>query len=311
MGYVHKPRCGTLQFWPRSRAERIYPKISEWYGTGLQGFAAYKVGMTQYVLNETRKNVNFGKEIIKAATVLEVPPIYPVSLSFYKKDAAGRKRKVATLFDVKNLPKELKKDLKRTFNYKNETSGKAPEAYDYVKLQVATFPRKISLKKTPEVFELGTTYKLEEAKALLGKELKIADCFTEGEYVDVTAVTSGKGTQGPVKRFGIKRRNHHSKKGRRRTGSMGSTTPRHIRWQVPLAGQMGYNQRTELDKLILKISDKPEEVNSKKGFTNYGLVKGNFLLIDGSVPGPAKRMVILRKKVLPKKDVISIGEILK
>ena len=74
---------------------------------------------------------------------------------------------------------------------------------------------------------------------------------------------------------------------------------------------MGFHQRTELDKLILRISDKPEEVNSKKGFNGYGVVKGNFILIDGSVPGPNKRMVILRKKVIPKKDVISIGEILK
>ena len=112
MGIVHAPRHGSLQFWPRCRAERIYPKISAWYGTGLQGFAAYKVGMTQYVLNETRKNVNFGKEVVKAATVLEVPPIYPVSINFYKKDAAGRKRKIATLFDVKTFLKSLKRTLK-------------------------------------------------------------------------------------------------------------------------------------------------------------------------------------------------------
>lgn len=311
MGAPHGSRSGTLQFWPRCRAERIYPKISAWYGTGIQGFAAYKVGMAQYVMSETRKNTNFGKEVVKAATVLEVPPIYPVSMAFYKKDISGRKRKVGSYFDVKNLPKELKKDLKRVFNYKEEISGKIPEAFDEVRLQVATFPRKIDLKKTPEVFELGTTHKLEEARNLLGKELKISECFTEGDYVDVTAVTKGKGFQGPIKRFGIKRRNHHSKKGRRRAGSLGSTTPRHIRWQIPLAGQMGYNQRTEIDKLILKISDKPEEVNSKKGFSNYGNVKGSFILVDGSIPGARKRMVILRKKQFPKKDVISVGEILK
>lgn len=311
MGAPHGPRRGSKQFWPRVRARRMHPQISSWSGSGVQGFAAYKAGMTQYVATETRKNVNHGKEIIKPATVLEVPPIYPISIVFYKVDSFGRKKKAGSLFDVKNLPKELKRDIKRQFNFKNETGGKAPHTFDELRFEVATFPRKIGMKKTPEIFEIGTTQKLDEAKAHFGKELKISDCFAEGEFVNITAVSKGKGTQGPVKRFGIKLRNHHSKKGRRRVGSVGPTTPRKILWTIPLAGQLGSAQRTELNKLILKVSDKPEEVNSKKGFTKYGIIKGAFILVDGSVPGARKRMVLLRKQAKPVKVVLPIQEILK
>jgi len=311
MGAPHGPRRGSKQFWPRVRARRMHPKVSSWSGTGVQGFAAYKAGMTQYVATETRKNVNHGKEIVKPATVLEVPPIYPISIVFYKIDSFGRRLKIASLFDVKNLPKDFKKDLKRVFNYKNESGGKVPESFDELRLEVATYPRKIGLKKTPEVFELGSAHKLDEVKGFLGKEMKISDCFAEGEFVDITAVTKGKGTQGAVKRFGIKLRNHHSKKGRRRVGSVGPTTPRKILWTVPLPGQLGCAQRTELNKLILKVSDKPEEVNSKKGFTKYGVVKGSFILVDGSVPGARKRMILLRKQAKPVKVVLPIQEILK
>jgi large subunit ribosomal protein L3 len=72
---------------------------------------------------------------------------------------------------------------------------------------------------------------------------------------------------------------------------------------VPQFGQMGYHNRVEYNKLILKISDKPEEVNIKGGFTGYGQVKGDYLLLKGSVIGPKKRMLILRKAIRPDKKV--------
>ncbi|MBN2095532.1 MAG: 50S ribosomal protein L3 [Candidatus Aenigmarchaeota archaeon] len=310
MGAPHGPRRGSTQFWPRVRARRIYPRISTWSGSGLQGFAAYKVGMVQYSANETRKNVNYGKDIVKPATVLEIPPVYPIAITFYRKGVRG-KRKVGTLFDVKALPKELKKDLKRQFSYKKEDGGKVPESYDEIRLQVSMFPRKIGLKKTPEIFEVGTDFDLEKAKAALGKELKIGEAFAEGDFINVTAITTGKGTAGPVKRFGVKRRNHHSKKGRRRIGTMGPTTPRKVLRTVPRAGQLGFGKRTEINKLILKISDKPEEVNPMAGFTGYGIVKGSYLLVDGSVPGHKNRLVVLRKQAKPNKAPLAVAEILK
>ncbi len=300
------PRRGSLQFWPRVRSKRIYPKISFWSKDLLSGFCAYKAGMVQYSAIETRKNINKGKEIVKAATVLEIPIVYPISLVFYRKG-----RKSAEYFNVKELSKDFKKDLKRKIKFKEEEKGKAPDDFDELRIKVATFPRKSKLKKTPEVFELGCNLDVEKAKELFGKDLKVEDYFSAGEYVDITSVTKGKGTQGVIKRFGVKLRNHKAKKGRRRVGSIGGVIPRKVDWRVPMAGQMGYGQRTEFNKLILKISDNLDEINPKQGFKEYGLVNTKYLLVEGSVPGPRKRLIILRKPKKQKKEILQVKEILK
>ncbi len=68
-----------------------------------------------------------------------------------------------------------------------------------------------------------------------------------------------------------------------------------------MAGQTGYHQRTEYNKKILKIgeADQVDEINPKGGFIKYGLVKNNYLLLKGSLPGPSKRLVMLRKAIRP------------
>jgi large subunit ribosomal protein L3 len=309
MATPHGPRRGSLQFWPRVRAARIYPRISFFAGKSLAALAGYKVGMVQYSKIET-KGVNKGKEVVRAATVIEVPPLYPIALVFYKKTPYG-KRKITEYFNIKALPKDFKKDLKRKIKFKEEEYGKIVDDYDELRLKIATFPRKTKLKKKPEIFEVGFFDSLEKAKELLGKEIKIEDYFSAGEYVDVTAITKGKGTQGVIKRFGVKLRDHKSKKGRRRVGSIGSTTPRKVDWRVPMPGQMGYHQRTEYNKLILKISDKLDEINPKSGFKGYGLVRTKYILLDGSVPGSRKRLIILRKPKKERKIVLQINEIIK
>ena len=57
---------------------------------------------------------------------------------------------------------------------------------------------------------------------------------------------------------------------------------------------MGYHQRTEYNKRILKIGADGSEVTPKGGFLRYGQINGAYILIDGSVPGPAKRLIRLR-----------------
>ena len=68
-----------------------------------------------------------------------------------------------------------------------------------------------------------------------------------------------------------------------------------------MAGQMGYHQRTEYNKKILKIgeAEKADEINPDGGFVKYGIVKNNYLLLKGSLPGPSKRLVMLRKAMRP------------
>ncbi|MDZ7730290.1 MAG: 50S ribosomal protein L3 [Natrialbaceae archaeon] len=126
------------------------------------------------------------------------------------------------------------------------------------------------------------------------------DVFRAGEYVDVAGVTKGKGTQGPVKRWGVqKRKGKHARQGwRRRIGNLGPWNPSRVRSTVPQQGQMGYHQRTELNKRLIDIGDDTDP-SVDGGFVNYGEVDGPYALIKGSVPGPDKRLVRFRPAIRP------------
>jgi large subunit ribosomal protein L3 len=68
-------------------------------------------------------------------------------------------------------------------------------------------------------------------------------------------------------------------------------------WQTPQLGQVGYHQRTEYNKRILKVGTNGAEVTPAGGIINYGLVRGDYVLIKGSVPGPSKRLIRFRDPI--------------
>ena len=118
------------------------------------------------------------------------------------------------------------------------------------------------------------------------------------------AITKGKGFQGPVKRFGVAIRNHKSEKTVRGPGSLGGwISQAHVMYRVAHAGQMGMHQRTHYNNLLLKIGTNPEEINPKGGFVRFGNVKSSYVLIKGSIPGPAKRIIKLTKSIRGKKSI--------
>jgi len=129
------------------------------------------------------------------------------------------------------------------------------------------------------------------------------DVFKEGQFIDVISVTKGKGWQGPVKRWGVRILSRKSRKTKRGVAVLGPWHPTRVLYTVPRAGQMGYHQRTEYNKRILKVGANGNEVALKGGFLRYGPIKGPYLLIDGSLPGPAKRLIRLRYPVRPPKRV--------
>src|SRR5207249_448572 len=120
---------------------------------------------------------------------------------------------------------------------------------------------------------------LEFGKKILGKDLKISEVFKEGGDVDVISITKGKGIQGPVKRWGIKKLKHKSRKTVRGVGSIGPWHPHYVMYSVPRAGQMGFAQRTEYNKEILKMGDNGAEVTPKGGFLRYGPVKTEYTVL--------------------------------
>ncbi|MEM5829631.1 MAG: 50S ribosomal protein L3 [Candidatus Aenigmatarchaeota archaeon] len=318
MPAVKRPRKGSLQFYPRKRAKRIYPTVSTYPETEkpkLLDFAGYKAGMTTVILiDNVKSSPTFGQEIAVPATVLECPPLKVVGIRAYKLTRKGLQ--VLTEAWMKNLPKEIERKTKVRPNEENLNEiEKNLDKISKIRLIVATQPKTSGLgKKKPEVFEIEVggkeiREKFEFAKQILGKELKVSDVFRQGEYVDVIAVTKGKGTAGPVKRFGVFIQSRHAKEKRRHVGTLGQEQPGKVRYTVPMAGQLGFQTRTEFNKRILKIGENGEEVNPKGGFKNYGVIKSNYLLLEGSVPGPNKRLIRLRAGIRPPKARFLIPEI--
>ena len=74
---------------------------------------------------------------------------------------------------------------------------------------------------------------------------------------------------------------------------------------------MGYHQRTEINKQNLLIDSDPAKVNPKAGFLHYGLIKNDYIILKGSIPGPPKRAIILtpngRKKQPRELEIRSIN----
>jgi large subunit ribosomal protein L3 len=299
-----------MQFWPRKRAQRIYPRVRSWSnveGTKLLGFAGYKVGMTHVKLRDNSNATTKGQLISVPVTVIECPPLKPLSLKFYKKSNYGLK----LISEI--LSKKLNKELSKKISIpKKEVKEKEVKEFDEIRLVVYTQPVLIGKKKKPEIFEIGLgTKDLEFAKSLLEKEIKIQDVFKEGQLIDIHSVTKAKGFQGAVKRFGLRLRAKKSEKAARGPGSLGPwNQQQHIMYRVAHPGQTGYHTRTEYNNLVIKISDVKEEINPKGGFLRYGEVKNDYVLIKGSIPGPSKRLIRMTEPMRPKKSMEVIPEIL-
>ncbi len=305
MPKYHRPRRGSLAYSPRKRARSEVPHIKSWPEGGdkpkVQGFAGYKAGMTHvFVVDYRPTSTTSGKEVMVPVTVVETPPMKVCAVRAYRETPYG----LQTLTEVwtDNLDKELERRIPMPKKF-NQSWDKFDGCAD-VRILVYTQPRLVPSipKKKPEIMEIriggGTIEeRIEYAKSLLGKELNVKDVIKEGDMVDVVAVTKGKGFQGHVKRWGVKLLSHKNSKHRRMIGTCGSWHPSFIQPTVPQAGQMGYHQRTEFNKRILKIGENGEEITPAGGFPHYGVVRNQYVIIHGSIPGPVKRLVRFRDAI--------------
>jgi large subunit ribosomal protein L3 len=300
-----------MQFWPRKKAKKQTPRIRS---TGRSpesrplAFAGYKVGMTHIIAIDSRPNsLTKNEKISMPVTVVECPSFKIAAINFYKKQ--NNALFLSTSFISTKLDKELKRSIPLPKKTKVKLEDIKPEEYEDIRALVYTQPKLTGIgKKKPELFEIplgGTNQeKFSYLKENLGKEINIKDILKPGQLVDIRAVTKGKGTQGPVKRFGISVRQHKSEKTKRGPGSLGGWKGQgHFMYRIAHAGQTGYHRRTEYNKWIVKISDKPEEINPKSGFKNYGVVKNPYIFIKGSIPGPRKRLIMLTEPIRPNKKI--------
>jgi large subunit ribosomal protein L3 len=314
---THAPKHGSLAYLPRKRAKRLLARIRYWpkieaETPRLLGFMGYKAGMTYvFAIEDRKRSPNYGKEIMRPATIIETPPMLVCAVRAYTKNAYGLQ--TITEAWMKDPPEELERVFTLPENFNTEENlKKIEENLDKIaKIRVIaiTQPKQTSVpKKKPDIAEIevggGTIQQqFEYAKNLLGKTVNPTEIFKEGQYIDIIAVSTGKGFQGPVKRWGVTILQHKGRKTKRGIATLGPWNPHHVMYSVPRAGQMGFHQRTEYNKRILKIGNDGKEVTPKGGFVRYGIVRGPYILLDGSVPGPEKRPIRLRYPARPPKQV--------
>lgn len=122
----------------------------------------------------------------------------------------------------------------------------------------------------------------------VGQEVK-GNIFTEGELVDVTGISKGKGYQGVIKRWNY----HlgpaaHGSGYHRGTGSMGSIQPARIKPGKKLPGRMGGVTKTVQNLEFVKYD-----------------AENNVILIKGNVPGAKNSYVVVMNAVKAKKPEIN------
>lgn len=118
------------------------------------------------------------------------------------------------------------------------------------------------------------------SKYQLGQELTV-EVFEEGEMVDVSGISKGKGFQGVIKRYHQSRGPMgHGSQYHRGVGSLGTMRPMRVFKGKKLPGHMGHVSVTMQNLEIVAVM--PEE---------------NVILIKGNVPGPKKSLVIIKSAV--------------
>eukprot|EP01111_Echinosteliopsis_oligospora_P005813 TRINITY_DN194_c0_g1_i1.p1 TRINITY_DN194_c0_g1~~TRINITY_DN194_c0_g1_i1.p1 ORF type:complete len:402 (-),score=96.74 TRINITY_DN194_c0_g1_i1:109-1314(-) len=161
----------------------------------------------------------------------------------------------------------------------------------------------------------SVTEKVDYTFNLFEKPISVDSVLAQDEIVDVIGVSKGKGFKGVVSRWGVKKLPRKTHKGLRKVACIGAWHPARVSWAVPRAGQKGYHHRTETNKKIYRIAKGVRQAGGKEvhtnastefdfteksitplgGFPRYGIVNEDYVMLKGSVVGPVKRIVVIRK----------------
>lgn len=303
------PRRGSLAYMPRRRAESPIPRVNFWprrAGTvGLAGFIAYKLGMvTTFMTDDVPGSPTQGTEVAEGCTILAAPPIHIIGIALLaKKD--GYLREIAR-HTISELPPEVKErvnGVSGTSKTLDELKGMLSQAAE-VRVIVASYPRDAGLSQKKAIIRLipvsgEVKGAFDYAVSKLGQRVEIGEVFRVGEFIDVVGVTKGHGFQGVVRRFGVKILPRKQRKTRRAVGAIGGRSPKYVTRFVPRAGQLGFHNRTEYNKRIIKIWSAGEAPAPKGGYVRAPPPKCPAVALLGSVMGTVKRPLILRVPAKP------------
>ncbi|MBO5138059.1 MAG: 50S ribosomal protein L3 [Bacilli bacterium] len=175
------------------------------------------------------------------------------------------------------------------------------DGYDAIQLGMGTKREKLSNKpEMGHIKKANTEPKrfLREIRGVNVSEYTLgqtvsANLFEEGEIVDVTGTSKGKGFQGVIKRYNQSRGPMgHGSQYHRGVGSLGTMRPMHVLKGKKLPGQMGNVTRTVQNLEIISVD-----------------MENNCILVKGNVPGAKKSLVIIKTAVKnpnKKKDKVDL-----
>jgi len=165
--------------------------------------------------------------------------------------------------------------------------------------------------------------KVDWGLGLFERKVPVDTVISQNDMIDTIGVTQGHGFEGVVARWGVRRLPRKTHRGLRKVACIGAWHPSRVQYHVARAGQKGYHHRTEINKKVYKIGkaartadekDKKEPINFNAtttadgtqkvitpvgGFPHYGEVNEDYVMIKGSVAGSKKRVITLRKSLLP------------
>ncbi len=136
---------------------------------------------------------------------------------------------------------------------------------------------KVASKKYLKEFRTDDADKYE-----VGQEVKVADMFSDGDIIDVSGISKGKGFQGTIRRYGqTGGPETHGSMYHRRVGSMGAgTSPGRVYKGKKEPGHMGTDKVTIQNLNVVKVD-----------------AERNLLLVKGAVPGPKGGLVVVKGAV--------------
>jgi len=316
---------------------RSFPKDNASIPPHLTAFLAYKAGMTHIVRDVEKPGSKIHKkEVVEAVTVLEAPPMVVVGVVGYVETPRGL-RSLATVW-ASHLDESVKRRFyKNWYHSKKKAFTKYVKKYSdkantidkelnkikkyssVIRVLAHTQIRKLKLRqKKSHIMEIqvnggkNVSEKVDYAVNLFEKKVAVGDVFAENECLDTVAITKGHGFEGVTSRFGTRRLPRKTHKGLRKVGCIGAWHPARVSWTVPRAGQKGYHHRTEVNKKVYKIGSGADKKNASTefdltektitpmgGFPHYGTVREDYVMIKGAIVGAKKRIVTLRKSLLP------------
>lgn len=296
----------SMQYWNARRARSRLPRVrntAKLEKATMSNIVCFKAGMTSAFFIDDSNSVMKDTEIMSAATVLEVPMMELYGVRVYRR--LNGTKYLSSHYDICDSDAAKRAGIKKKEG-KHTIDGlqKDDDVAEVSALMVA-YPKTVGVGQHHRVrFESRITGskiedKIKFAAEHFGKEIKAKDIFEDGEYVDVVSISKGKGWQGVIKRGGVGRNNHKATQKIRHGGPLGSFGSGKVYYTIPRAGQKGFNYRTEQNKRLLKISNKDEasKFTPSGGYKNYGNINNDVMIVKGSIPGPAKRLVRIKKAI--------------